>query len=553
MISWIQRSFQHHFKAVFGVLLVVTVVSFVIALSPGSNAARGGRTIAQESFFGRNLASQAEMNQIINDAQLSIELRGGYANRDDERAKDYGLQRVAALKMADDLHLPTPAPDSPEVKDFIEHLAFFAGPNGQFDPQKYATFQANLASSGRGDADIARVVTDDTRIMGFITLLTGPGYVLPSDVKTELARYDTTWSVSTATVDYASYHPEIATPEAALVRYFQTNAARYQIPPEVSASYVDFNAFSYFLQVKVSDAEVRAFYDQDPSRFTKPKSAAKPVKPDPNADFAAVKTQVEGALKMDRAKTAALKDASDFAVALYENKIAYGPALDAYLASRHLREQPLAPFAENAPPPELGGSPDIADAAFHLSPDRYFSDALPTPIGAAVLIWKADLPARQPLFAEVRDKVKADYLASEKARLFAELGRALKTRLAAEVKGGKSFDQAVAIAAAAAGVKITPRNWTAFTLRDRPKDLDETVPATLLHLKPGEFSDMAVASDNGCIVYAAGARTPDLSERNPHYAQIRQQIAAYFAQVSAGDYLHEVVQREMARAKAAVQ
>jgi len=32
MISWIQRSFQHHFRMVFGVLLAVTIISFIFTI-----------------------------------------------------------------------------------------------------------------------------------------------------------------------------------------------------------------------------------------------------------------------------------------------------------------------------------------------------------------------------------------------------------------------------------------------------------------------------------------------------------------------------------------
>ena len=42
MISWIQRTFQQHFKAVFLVLLVLTIISFVFTIGAGAGIGRGG-------------------------------------------------------------------------------------------------------------------------------------------------------------------------------------------------------------------------------------------------------------------------------------------------------------------------------------------------------------------------------------------------------------------------------------------------------------------------------------------------------------------------------
>ena len=62
-----------------------------------------------------------------------------------------------------------------------------------------------------------------------------------------------------------------------------------------------------------SEAEVRAYYDANPSRFPKPAvdpKAPAPAKADPAADYAAVQSQVEAALKSERAQRLAAKAAS---------------------------------------------------------------------------------------------------------------------------------------------------------------------------------------------------------------------------------------------------
>src|SRR5581483_3089534 len=100
------------------------------------------------------------------------------------------------------------------------------------------------------------------------------------------------------------------------------------MPPRVLATYVDFPAINYLAGVKTTDAEVRAFYDANPARFPKPPEvkpadakAATPPKANPDADFAAVRPQVEASLKLEKAKKLAEKDASDLALALFEAKV----------------------------------------------------------------------------------------------------------------------------------------------------------------------------------------------------------------------------------------
>src|SRR5208283_2239360 len=119
------------------------------------------------------------------------------------------------------------------------------------------------------------------------------------------------------------------------------------------------------------------------------------VKPDPAADFKAVEPQVRAALQFDKAKRRAVAAASDFAYALYEGKVTRGAALDSFLAAHKAKTASLAPFTRDSGPAEFGGSREIANAAFELNADRFYSEGIPSPSGAAVLIWKESLPAHE--------------------------------------------------------------------------------------------------------------------------------------------------------------
>ena len=92
MISWIQRTFQHHFRTVFAILLAVTIISFIVTIGATPGIGRGDRRDIRRDFFGHNLASQEDMGRVMGDASLSVELQAGYAGLDAERIKLYALQ-----------------------------------------------------------------------------------------------------------------------------------------------------------------------------------------------------------------------------------------------------------------------------------------------------------------------------------------------------------------------------------------------------------------------------------------------------------------------------
>lgn len=552
MISWIQRTFQQHFRSIFIVLLSVTIISFIFTIGAAPGLGRADRAALKREFFGYNLGSQEDQSRLMGDASLSVMLQIGYP-LEGEQVQNFAFQRAAALHLADQLHIPTPNND--EIAAQIKTLRSFAGEDGQFDPKRYATFRDNLKTNPRvTEADIARVLADDVRADKVRKLIAGPGYVLPADVKSQVAQADTSWTLATATVDYASFNPTINPSDADLTKFFEENSFRYEIPPRVVATYVEFPVAAFAAQAVVTEAEVRAYYDANPARFPKPavdpKAAIIPAN-DPAADYAVVRPQVEAALKADRAQNLSTKSASDFVYALYEGKVtADSTALATLLSVRQLSPKPLAPFTRDVGPAELGAAgPSIAAEAFKLNKDRFYSEALATPSGSVVLFWKETLPVHKSTFTEVRAKVSADYIENEKRKRFVDLGRTLRTGIETRLKAGDTFEKAAAAAATAASVKLEAKTLAAFTLRTRPQDVDYTVLGALDHLEKGQLSDMAVAADKGTLVYAADKVSPDLSETGPKFAETRAQIASYNARIASDAFISELVEEELKRSE----
>src|SRR5580698_5627353 len=163
MISWIQRTFQHHFRLIFAVLLIGMVIPFIFTIGSTPGVGRAERTTASREYFGHNLLSQDQTRALMEDTRLSAELQYGTTNVSQEQLQYYMYQRVASLHIADQLHLPPPT--TAEITEFIKRLRIFMGPDGKFDVTHYDAFRSSLkAGSGVTEADIARVISDDARV-----------------------------------------------------------------------------------------------------------------------------------------------------------------------------------------------------------------------------------------------------------------------------------------------------------------------------------------------------------------------------------------------------
>ena len=545
MISWIQRTFQQHFKWLFLLLLAVVIVSFVFITNTSSGLGHSAKQAPAKPFFGLNLSSPEEVQALMKDASLSVQLQGPALQiRSEGQFEQYALQRRAALHLAGELNLP--APTQEELSQHIRSLGAFA-PGGKFDVKLYTRFVDSLKTNPQlKEADVSRVLSDDVIYQRVLKLLSGPGYVLPADVQNQLNRIDATWTIEAVNVDYTGFKPAITATDEELSKYFEYNGARYEIAPRVAVSYIDFPASAYTAKVTFSEEGLRAYYDANSARFLPPLDDKAPKPADPDAAYASVRAKVEEAYRLERAKNLANSAASDLAVALYEAE-ATATTLPGLVAARNLTLKPLAPFNAENVPAELGTGSRIAVEALKTGPDRLVSDPVDTGRGAALLVWNETRPARPPALSEIKDRVTADYLETEKRKRFAEAGRTLRAALSARLKAGDTLEKAVAASANVIPAKLTTKTWPPFTLATPPPDIDYTVYTALNTLTPGELSEMTTTVEKGVLIYAADKKLPASDPTDPKFAETRERIASFTASRNAGAILAAIVDSELAK------
>ncbi len=558
MISWIQRTFQHHFRTIFAVLLAVTIISFIITIGASPGIGRAGPKVLRQRFFGYDLVNPGAGTQLMGDATLSLQTQFGLAELSgvtSAQVRQFALERLASIALADRLHIP--APTQIDLAAYIKGLRAFAGQDGQFDASSYARFRDNLRiqsrAGGPSEGDFARVLSDDLRIERERQLFLGPGYVLPGEVRDQLVRTDTRWNIAVATADFAAFKPDITVNEDALKRFFEENALSYEVPPRAVVAYVAFPAARFLVSVKLGDADVRDYYDANPALFPKPapktpEGQPKPpalTPPNPDADFAAVRPAVEQALRTERAQRLAVKAASDFTLAIYDGKLKPGtPEFDAFLAKGGLTLQAVPPFTRDTVPAGLGWSPQVVDEALRLNDQHAVSDPLAAADGSVVLFWRETQPAYRPELAQVRDRVVADYKENERRMRFFQWGQLVSRQLSDRLKTGDSFEAAVA-RVGPGEPKLVVKTFPPFLRRQAPQDLEPPVAAALDRLGQGQVSEMLADQNTGLFVFVKEKKVPDLSEANPQYAITRMQLARLDAMSTAVVSIGDLVGREL--------
>ena len=549
MITWIQRYFHKHFKFVFLLVLAAMAIPLIVIFSPSSGAGRVGGKLNERPFFNVNLGNEEQASRLFTDGTLSAQLRAGYNALEGAQLQHYALQRVAGLAVADELHLPAPTTD--QVANYVATLRAFQNESGQFDQRKYTAFGDSLkASKGYTIADGNRVLRDDTRLELLRKVISGPGYVLAQDVRQQLIRSDSTWTVQVATVDYAAFNPVIPAGDEALKKFYEENSFRYEVPVRPRLSYVEFKGEEFMPPGSPTEADLRAFYNANLTSFPVPAASSPNGSPDtdkkavpdaPGDSFTKVRTQVETALKNSVSARFAVKAANDLTVALYDKKLAANsPELAEFLAAQHRPAMPIAPFAPDTPPANMPWLANYAEQISKLTKERFFTDPLPTSNSFVILLWNDTLPAYKPIFAEVRERVAADYKDGEKRRLFIERGRALRAQLQAAAKSGPA-----AFGSVAAAEKLPVKSYANFTLGKPPQDLPYTVLGALRTLEAGDVSEMVATGDQGILVYTQEKKLPDLSPGNPRYTELQKQLMLFTAGTNQNTFLGELVESEL--------
>jgi peptidyl-prolyl cis-trans isomerase D len=272
MISALQTKFQKHHKIVFFLLLAVIIVAFVftIGAAPGFG---GDSQTARRDFFGHNLASEREMRDIVRIGEIAFRIEFGDEQADPRHFEGFVFERLALLGLADRMGIPGPTDD--QIRQFITGRRIFQDETGRFNPRRFNDFRDEVEANPQiTEGEVATILAQSFRANKVRDLLGGPGYILPTEIRLQLERNQTLWTVDFGVIDLAELRAEVEVTEEELEQFFEENAFRYERSPRTVFSFVRFPPDRFFQQVQQpSQQDLEAHFERNRARFTPPPPA----------------------------------------------------------------------------------------------------------------------------------------------------------------------------------------------------------------------------------------------------------------------------------------
>ncbi len=554
MISWLQTNLQKHFRFLFIILLGVVIVAFVFTIGAAPGIGDGRQDIPNLRFFEFELTTDSQRQQFFNEAYYSSLLSG--APMSQEQLNQYAFNRAAALHLANIHNLP--GPNTEQLTKHIQELGMFMGPDQTFSRDAYSRFRDEIRASGQiSEGQLSRIMEDDFRINQVFEVLSGPGFVLESEVIEELKLDQTLWSVAVAEIDLNEFEPEIDDSTEKLEAFFAQNSFRYTAPARRVISYLEFRALDYMSEIEASDSDIRSYFDLNQSRYTKTVEAEK-SEDDQNNEAEASETQtvqltfeeardqVEFDYKLDQARELSRKNAESIGLAIVELDNATDASqslslerIETLAEQKDIQIKHTTPFARNERPLGLNWSQNLIATSFQLTENHIYSQPIIEGDSTYILVLENENPEFVPSFTTVEAQVKEDYRQEESRRLRTEHAN----QIAAELN---ELDTSAFKEAESKGMTIS--EFSNFKRRDTIEGLDSGLIFSVMSLDVGDVSNATIREDKGYIIQVVGKETPAIDSSNEEFETRMTALAGNYERYAVSQYISKLASDELVRA-----
>lgn len=523
MITFIQRVLQRHYQWLFILLLIIIIISFVftIGAAPGISS---GSSHKKRDFYGFNLSNANDTSELFQGAALSMYLNTGAFPDNKQSMEDALLARAVLIHTADTLQIPEPTEEA--LVEFIQSRPAFQGITGSFDQSRYEEF-VRMVSNGLKSENARIFIAQDLRIEKALSALTDPGYTTPFEIKQQAELVNTQWSILIAELDFENFSPYINVTEEDLRNFYEENANDYTVPNQIVATYVSYNADDFESELTPpTEEDLLNFWTANPNFFT-------------NESFEEARETVADAYKHELAKRKATEQATELAYQLYNQNITYGSeAFKMLLESHNLSLKTLPPFTEeelNTFSIQQGLPYNLLAQAFGLNDTHYYSEAIPTGNGSALLFYEKTIPAHIPAFEEVHEAVVADYRIEQKRHLFAEKAIKIEDTLRTALQDNNTFEQA----ASKEGLKT--QAYESFTILKAPQELSPDFLGEIKHAQAGEMTRMVPTPQGVAYVFIESKLIPEIKEDSPEWEAALGQLSFLTAHANLQNFVAEMI------------
>lgn len=506
--------FIYHFnrlirsRILWGVFALITVFAFVSV----DSCVRGTQ---DDDPVGR-LGGRAVAPRDLQRAEMFV--RGIGRRRADlppALVQTQAWEHLAALQTARELGLsvvPT------EVRQTIrEAPAFSVG--GRFSETRYrATLREAL---GVAPAIYESFMADQIALVKLASTLDAATWVSPMELQDELAAWTDRLTVQMAVISNHFAEAELPLSEADLRAFYEADVTRFDVPDRVAVRYVATSVSNYLPFVTLTEEAIENHYDDNASRYTQISTNGlreQVALPD-------VRDAIVAELSLAEARYMAGTNASHGFLTTVQQMTSVA-AFEKLAARSSLTVQTSDLFSAQAflPGIDPDAMADLREAAFDLDAERADSRYAVVEGGTHVYVIAAmtNSPAHTPAFEQVIGEVLPLALAEAREKAFDDYLKQVHAGLRQVLDDGKSFR----FAAAAQSLNIaTSLTFSAHAVSRGEFPHSYAVVPAAMRLQRGEISEPARISEGAVVVYLADREPGDPLSGELLRTQLRESLA----------------------------
>lgn len=523
-------------KLLWATFLVIVVFTFVIWGTSLPTDGNGRPDAAPGKLNGKPVPA-AQFRQAFFSTYLTVVMALGrdlqMTREIEAQLRQAAWQRLVALQAAERMGIR--ATDD-EVFMAIQQFEGFSY-EGRFNKQVYKSFVQNfLARFGFSERQFEEHVRQEIILQKTRSLIDRTTLITPL----ELQRAYRTVTDQFA-VDYLVLRPELVeasvnVSEADARALYDRDPKAFTRPEQVRVDYVRIASTPYIPRMKITEDEVRAYYDEHLRDFID-------ETPDTNTAAAAtnllgamtryrpleeVKQEISNRLLETKAREAAHETAMNLVVALTPDRAGNARSFNEVAAEFKLTVVSPAPFSLRDSVPGVESNAPFVRAAFELSegPETYFSNPVRGSNDVYVIALRERIPARVPAFEEVKED--ALRIARQDAIIAALQKKAESLREEAQ----KALEQKITFAEAMAFQNLTVTTTELFSASTGLTDTnapEREILTTVMTMNRGEISDPVPVPGGLLVIYLRDrkpAETASLEAIRPQLIDtIRRQSA----------------------------
>ena len=509
MISKFHRLIQS--RLLWASFLIIVIFTFIVwgTTMPSTESQQDAQ--AAGTLNGEPVDQQTFRSAYMN-SYLSVILALGRSfnitPQIDTQLREAAWQRIIAIDEAKKMGLN--ATDD-EIAQAIQQQPIFQTEDKRFSLQGYKQFIGDFLSQlGINEKMFEGYIREEIILQKTRGILGQGLLVAPLDVRRTFSSVSDRFKIQYVTIGQSLVSNEVKVTEADVKAFFEKDPTAFTIPEKARVKFVRFSVVPQIPKAKVTPEEVEQYYNDNLDEFLKDTNtvAATTNLLETISRYKAreeVKQEISNKLIRDAAVDLTVDKALAFIDLLSDSRERTAISFEAAAEQSGVPVEEPEPFTQAEEVAKVDAGLEFNQAAFALSidADSNFSEPVKGEDYVYVLALVEKIAPRVPTFDEVASRVRPYAEMQAISDALSAKAQAVRDAADAALKAGKTF---------ADGVKsfdITPVTSEEFTASTGPttNDYSEVLMRGIMTMNQGELSELLPADDAILIAFVE-TRTP---------------------------------------------